>query len=369
MADLFPLDHPPEKLKGFHPLEVITFYRSCGQYGPLGDCWHLEIRGSVLAAVQGRMHKKALIHLFKRVVKPDKDLEINQRFLDRTHLFLQDSRKGRSVPISLAKRGYLLPNTLANGHFESTVTIPRRELEDSIQEDAFGRKFVQFCSHLPVDDPRIFAGEIELISQEGLSIISDVDDTIKLSNVGDRKELLANTFTREFRAIPGMRELYQTWAKQGVSFHYVSASPWQLYGPLVEWLDADGFPVGSMHLRHVRLRDFSGKKHREQALRSKKEKIQRLLRTYPYRRFILFGDSGEQDALIYGEVAKVFGNQILHIAIRQLPDGSNGKSLSTIREALSHIPMNRWSVFREPDDLKAVSREIAEALTTQPVLR
>lgn len=358
MSDVFPLNEFPDKAKHLHPKESITFYRSFGHFGELGGCWHLEVRGSIFASVRGKFHKKALIHLFKRVVKPEKDLEINQRFLDRTHLFLQDSRKGRSIPIALAERAYVLPNSLPNGHFESTITMPGKDLDASIQLDAHGRRFVQFCAHLPEEDRRLFAGEIELVSPRGYSIISDVDDTIKLSNVGDRRELLANTFTREFQSIPGMCRLYQSWALRGVSFHYVTASPWPLYEPLVSWLDADGFPVGSMHLRHVRLRDLSGKRHREQAIRTKKDTIERILRTYPGRRFLLFGDSGEHDSEIYGQIARDFGDQILHIAIRRIPGGVNGHSTVHVEHALSQLPRSQWTLFEDPRELEGLIPEL-----------
>lgn len=357
MTDAFPLNEFPEKAKALHAKESITFFRSFGHFGPLGGCWHLEVRGSVFATVRGKFHKKALIHLFKRVVRPDKDLEINQRFLDRTHLFLQDSRKGRSIPIALGERGYVLPDSLPNGHFESTITVPGPDLDASVQLDTFGRRFIQFCAHLPEEDRRLFAGEIELIGPQGYSIISDVDDTIKLSNVGDRRELLANTFTREFQSIPGMCRLYQSWAARGVSFHYVSASPWPLYEPLVAWLDADGFPVGSMHLRHVRLRDLSGRRHRELAIRNKRDTIERILRTYPWRRFLLFGDSGEHDAEIYGQIARDFGEQVHHVAIRRIPDGNNGISTEHVRRALAHLPETQWTLFDDPEELSGVIPE------------
>ena len=36
-----------------------------------------------------------------------------------------------------------------------------------------------------------------------------MDDTIKISFVCDKKELVRNTFLRKFRVVPGMPELYR----------------------------------------------------------------------------------------------------------------------------------------------------------------
>ncbi|WP_437184967.1 phosphatidate phosphatase App1 family protein [Planctomicrobium sp. SH668] len=351
-------DLPPLKAIGapraVESQEMVVFYRSSGHYSPVGDCWHLQIRGSIFSSSKVRFRKRALLHLFQRVVKPEKQVETRQRFLDRAHLFLQDTRKGKSVPIAIANKAFVLPETLPNGYFETTITIQTAELAPSIQSDTYGRQFVQFCAHLPEDDQRIFTGEIELVSPTGVSIVSDVDDTIKVTNVANRKELLANTFTREFRSVDGMPQLYQSWAKQGGTFHYVSSSPWPLYQPLVNWLDQDGFPVGAMHLRHIRLRDLRSDKKKGTSFRTKLTSIQTLLRQYPQRTFFLCGDSGERDAEIYSEVARDFGRQISFVAIRDCSENGVGSSKSQFLELFKHLPADRWTVFRDPQELNEI---------------
>jgi phosphatidate phosphatase APP1 len=50
------------------------------------------------------------------------------------------------------------------------------------------------------------AGQIYLMKASdhvGCSVISDIDDTIKISQVPNKIELLVNTFNKEFRAVPG----------------------------------------------------------------------------------------------------------------------------------------------------------------------
>lgn len=344
-----------ETARTVRPQESVLFFRGHAHYSPAGDCWHLHVRGCIYSPSPRRFRKQALLHLFKRVVKPEKEIASRKRFLDRAHLFLHEAKKGKTVPIAIAERAFVLPETHPNGHFETTITIQATELEPSIQRDVHGRRFVQFCAHLPEDDQRIFTGEIELISPEGISIISDVDDTIKVTNVGDRKELLANTFTREFRSVPGMPELFRNWAASGTSFHYVSASPWPLYSPLVDWMDQDGFPVGTMHLRHMRLRDLRTDRKRDISFRTKLASVQSLLRCYPHRKFILCGDSGERDAELYAEVTRDFGSQIAFVAIRDCSSDGKAESLSHISHRLEHLPPERWMLFRDAEELASLN--------------
>ncbi len=51
---------------------------------------------------------------------------------------------------------------------------------------------------------RRFAGRAQWIGDEGLCVVSDIDDTIKHTQVRQRREMLLNTFAREFTAVPGM---------------------------------------------------------------------------------------------------------------------------------------------------------------------
>ena len=110
--------------------------------------------------------------------------------------------------------------------------------------------------------PRLFtpaAAELLLIPPTGLSIISDIDDTVKLSDVLNKRELLRNTFLREFVPVDGMAALYKHWEEQhDAVFHYVSASPWQLQPELECFLRGAGFPPATFHLKSVRVNALPG---------------------------------------------------------------------------------------------------------------
>jgi phosphatidate phosphatase APP1 len=192
-------------------------------------------------------------------------------------------------------------------------------------------------------------GQVNLIDETGVSVISDIDDTIKHSNVANRRELLRNTFLREFRPVSGMAELYSQWHEQGAAFHYVSSSPWQLFDSLYEFLSTQEFPMGSMHLQPIRWRDpsllrlFAAQPYR------KRRAIATLVRAFAHRKFVLIGDSGERDIEIYGSIARRFPTQIDRILIRRV----EGRAVTARRlaRAFRNVPTKKWRFFSEASEL------------------
>jgi phosphatidate phosphatase APP1 len=146
-----------------------------------------------------------------------------------------------------------------------------------------------------------------------------------------------------------MPELYREWARAGVVFHYLSASPWQLYGPLAEFRRAEGFPAGLFHLKLFRLKDSTALDLFGSQERYKSGVIERILADFPDRRFILVGDSGEQDPEIYAAAARKHPDQVVRIFIRDA--GEVGGDAGRFRAAFDGMPEDRWRVFRIPEEL------------------
>jgi hypothetical protein len=141
-----------------------------------------------------------------------------------------------------------------------------------------------------------FPGYIDIIEPHGISVISDIDDTIKVTDILDGKDaILRNTLFRIAREVPDMSKVFRTWAEKGVHFHYVSNSPWQVYPALNEFMNAKEFPKGSMHLRIVSKETMSFYRYSTH----KQDTILKILRDFPHRKFILVGDSGEKDPEMY----------------------------------------------------------------------
>ncbi|MBC7818240.1 MAG: DUF2183 domain-containing protein, partial [Planctomycetaceae bacterium] len=199
-------------------------------------------------------------------------------------------------------------------------------------------------------DSREITGRVHLAPAKPpvVRVISDIDDTIKISKVLDKPALMMNTFCRPFQPVPGMSDLYRVWAESGARFHYVSASPWQLYSPLSEFVRDHNFPAGSFHMKHFRIQDRTAPNLFGSQEEYKRGVIEPLFEKFPRDRFVLIGDSGEQDAKIYAGLAREYPRLVSHILIRNVTD----EPIDTFRETFDGLPDDLWQVFREPSEIK-----------------
>jgi phosphatidate phosphatase APP1 len=165
--------------------------------------------------------------------------------------------------------------------------------------------------------------EVKITQPKGVSVISDVDDTIKHSSIGSgAREIFRNAFIRDLGdlTIEGVKEWYNTMYDMGVGLHYVSNSPWQLFPVMVSFFRIAGLPPGSYHLKQ-----YSGMLQGifEPVAERKKGTLERIMRDFPERRFILIGDSGEADLEVYTDVVLANPGKVLAIYIRDVTTPEN----------------------------------------------
>jgi phosphatidate phosphatase APP1 len=195
-------------------------------------------------------------------------------------------------------------------------------------------------------------GDVFLVGASGVSVVSDIDDTIKVSEVRDRSALMRNTFVRPHRAVEGMSGLYRDWVQRpGVAVHYLSAGPWPMARSILEFLRAEGFPGGALYLR-----DFSWSREGVAGLLAptrehKGRVLEELLGRWPERTLVLVGDSGEQDPEIYADIARRHVGRVVGIAIRDVTGGDAGAE--RYRRLREGIPGVEWVVFQEARELEA----------------
>jgi hypothetical protein len=245
----------------------------------------------------------------------------------------------------------LQKSTRRNGRFFGTLRLTQQQIHRLQQGGELDDGWLKLGVVRPYGGVARTDGHVRLIERTGISVVSDIDDTIKFTEVHSRKSLLANTFLREFREIDGMAPVYRQWSQQGATFHYVSSSPWQLYDSLAEHMQQVGFPNGTFHLRSFRLRDHMLRRILLIRRRGKVSAIRSLLRTFPQRRFALVGDSGEIDPEIYGALARKYFGQVVAIYIREL--STRPMDEERCRKSFHHLPPTSWHIFRGPDELPA----------------
>ncbi len=259
-----------------------------------------------------------------------------QPFYERIEGFLATPENRRRMYVEIDGVHYRLrKRSRSSGLFSSRLDLPDGAFTNVMQPGASGFATAPIQLNVVGSESISGVGQVFLASPTGLSVISDIDDTIKSTCVTSRREMLAQTFLRPFTAIDGMAEVYRHWKSDGVLFHYVSSSPWQIYSPLQQFLREHDFPDGSMHLRWFRLRDEMFKRWRLLRRKSKGGVIVSMIKRMPDRRFMLVGDSGERDPEIYAKIAAKFKDQVGMVLIRDLlenrwmPNGSNGSTESS----------------------------------------
>lgn len=169
------------------------------------------------------------------------------------------------------------------------------------------------------EDLKLSATEqVTVTPSEGVSLISDIDDTIKHSAISaGAREIFRNAFIRDLGdlTIDGVREWYTTLHDMGVPLHYVSNSPWQMYPILTTYFKLAHLPKGSFHLKQ-----YSGMLQGifEPVAERKKSSLDKILRDFPDRKFILVGDSGEADLEVYTDFALENPGRVIGIFIRDV---------------------------------------------------
>ncbi|KAG2207967.1 hypothetical protein INT47_010951 [Mucor saturninus] len=242
-------------------------------------------------------------------------------------------------------------NTGPSGRFEEEIYLDTASVKKLKEEN----KYLTVEATFAEDGEPPFNGYIDIIDPYGISVISDIDDTIKVTDILDGKDaILQNTFFRQAREVPHMSEVFQSWASEGAHVHYVSNSPWQVYPALSEFIASKHFPRGSMHLRSVSTQDLIIGK----AGKHKREMIPKILRDFPHRKFILVGDSGEIDPEVFGDIYKEFPDQIIKIFIH---DVTSQRAMNADKLAKDK-PDSYYSSFRKflsRDSRKSSSSQLA----------
>lgn len=265
------------------------------------------------------------------------------RFRERTQLFRIDAERRKTPEVRLWDGS---THTL-----QATDKLGRADTQLSARaSDPPAAGWLEFKLHAAAHPQDGHSGRALLLAPTGWSLVSDIDDTIKLSDVRDRRELLLNTFVRTYQPVAGVAELYRALAEEGMAFHYVSASPVQLTPVLLGFLEEHGFPAGSLHLRTLDLvKEVFG--DGSATPEHKRTRIRALLTRFPQRRFVLVGDSGEADPEIYAALLKDHPQQVQAVLIRNV----SGEARSARRYAalLSGDLAERLRIWSNADELGA----------------
>ncbi|CAF0736930.1 unnamed protein product [Rotaria sordida] len=274
----------------------------------------------------------------------EKDFDIN-----RIKLFTADGQENKKVCIDNFNQS-ICTHTDHEGRIKNTFQISKNEIDQLIQSDINGTKILYQQSVFNKNIRTI--GEIYLCDDNGITFISDIDDTIKVTGVTSSTETLMNTFTGSYKSVLGMSDIYQYWQKKyNATFAYLTASPDQLYPFLREFINREKFPLGSFHMRHFTWFDtnFISFFMSNNYIESKTEAIDMFLNNTLNRRFILIGDIFQKDPDIYASIYMKYPNRIEKIFIRKYKNDTIGQQ--RLEQIFNNIPQENWATFEIGSDL------------------
>ena len=323
--------------------EAVMLLPTAGHRSEDGRQWVVPLHAWVYAPQNSNLRRRAIAELLKLRYGFDVTPASAPYFDTRVNLLLADNKRGRTIVVDVAGARVTLPPTAANGHTRTLVRIP---VSAATPDGAR----LTISAVLPAPVSRRIETSAHLIGPAGLSIISDIDDTVKITHVLDRRRMWEAIFYKPFEAVDGMPAAYHRLAAPGVAFHYVSSSPWHLAKPLLDFLDANGLPLSSIALKQVRLKDRTRLDIFRPGRETKPPEIEAILTKFPGRRFILVGDSGEDDPEVYAEALHRHPVQIVRIYIRNIT--SARRDDARFAKAFAGAEAAQWVLFEDAGEIR-----------------
>jgi hypothetical protein len=305
----------------------VTFYPTYGYRA--GTNWNAQLRGWVHE--DRKVQAEGTVKILKLVAKCN-DSEVTT-VRSRSADFVDDNKTSEKVMVKFDSdpddKAYEFTKSKSDGIVKLDLVLTDDQAKRLLEQQKSPHGWLTYRA---VSKDHTGLGRVRLIELDpnGLSLISDIDDTIKITQVPAGKDtVLPNTFCRDFKSVvvPDMAATYK--GLGDIPVHYVSGGPEQLFGPLYDFLitGAGGFPEGTFHLKFFSshpslesantLMQFLGSSM-EVTYKHKLSEITELMDRFPERKFILVGDSGEVDPEVYNEIRKRRPAQVQEIRIRDL---------------------------------------------------
>ncbi|KAJ7653467.1 hypothetical protein B0H17DRAFT_1147058 [Mycena rosella] len=266
------------------------------------------------------------------------------RATDRLALFATLGLSGKDVTVNVDGCGNpaSLPATATGGMAIQNVTMGA-----CASTEAVG------TVNLTSLDSRTLNFKIFPSSPDGFGVISDIDDTVKISHSLDKLLLAKATLIDDPVPVTGMPEVYKSLATSlnSPAFFYVSASPFQLYPFLrafinTTYADSNG-PIFLKNLTTTSLSDITDFVQSDGIFEYKSAMIDRIQGMYPAKKFLTVGDSTQKDPETYGEAIRKYGDFIACAWIRKV-DGANNTD-ERFAEAFAGVSPSKFKLYTDDE--------------------
>ncbi|CZS97429.1 uncharacterized protein RAG0_06514 [Rhynchosporium agropyri] len=189
-----------------------------------------------------------------------------------------------------------------------------------------------------------------LVPTVGLTIISDIDDILRVTKIYQPAEGLLNSFARAFVPWKNMPEVYANWSRSipDFHFHYLTTTPEQVTRNYMDFIYKT-YPGGSFDTRPLNFSDVSA------TLSIRKYLLDRIFMTYPNRKFILVADTSNSDVMKdYPQLAKDYPGQVQCIFLRNTSSTDPSDKFPYDTSGFKGLDNSTYMFFNVPDDLKGL---------------
>ncbi|KAI0121321.1 hypothetical protein BJ170DRAFT_704407 [Xylariales sp. AK1849] len=316
--------------------------------------WEAEFVSAVFAQTPSCVVIDAVAAVASKIGLDESDPDypnIQERILP----FLQDIRPGTQVKaLQSGNTKLTLGPGGRNGISSDVKRLPNNES---------GTLLVPTFADVPKGANGVLEMRTFYAEPEGWGVISDIDDTIKITMTSDPIGILRSTFIDRPTPCPGMPDLYaymQALVKETSPFFYLSASPYNLY-PFLRDFRQQHYPHGMIILRDSSWMSIPGLLS-QLTLGTGEYKVDRIKKIHtwvPKRKMICIGDSTQVDPETYGEIYRAFPGWVQLILIRKVTDiaalGIEAKNEpERFEKAFKDVPRTRWHVFEDPAECKSI---------------
>ncbi|EDU44766.1 conserved hypothetical protein [Pyrenophora tritici-repentis Pt-1C-BFP] len=187
-----------------------------------------------------------------------------------------------------------------------------------------------------------------LLPTEGITVVSDIDDILRVTKIYEPKEGLLNSFARPFTPWMNMPDIYANWSRSlpnNTSFHYLTTTPEQATRLYMDFIYKT-YPGGSFDTRPLNFSDVKA------TLSIRMYLLTKIFETFPQRKFVLVADTSNSDVMKdYPQLAHTYPNQVQCIFLRNTSATDSGMWFPYNTEGFKGLNNRSYMFFRVPDDL------------------
>ncbi|KAI0967970.1 hypothetical protein F4678DRAFT_229766 [Xylaria arbuscula] len=187
-----------------------------------------------------------------------------------------------------------------------------------------------------------------LVPPTGFTIVSDIDDILRVTKIYDPKEGLLNSFARAFTPWENMPEIYANWSAtiDNFHFHYLTTTPEQATRNYMDFIYKT-YPLGSFDTRPLNFSDVSA------TLAIRRSLLDKIFQTFPQRKFVLVGDTTNSDVMKdYPQLAKDYPGQVQCIFLRNTTATDDTDLFPYDTSGFEGLDQKQYMFFVHADDLR-----------------